>query len=71
MANGVGEEAMPDDEMRETGPSLRVAEKIGFTIVLGLDGGPATASGFRLVRPEFRAQRDSPQECYQALGKMP
>ena len=63
--------ATSDDEMRKIGPALRVVAQIGPYLVVILDGGPATAFGFRLVStprtktrpwgprfwPDFRPQR--------------
>jgi hypothetical protein len=46
-----------DDEMGKLAPALRVAAQIGPYFVVILDGGPATAIGFRLVWTELRPQR--------------
>jgi len=49
--------ATKGDEMERIGPSPRVAAKNRPYFVVILDGGPATAFGFRLVRTDFRTQR--------------
>jgi len=60
--------ATRDDEMGKIGPSPSGAAKMGPYVVVGLDCGPATAFGLRLVWPIFVRIPGSPAHELCAFG---